>query len=214
MSSPKQLQAALKELRHLQRRRPSDRRVLLGLATCWRGLGRLDRAKQLLGRLLAAGAEEAALFQELGEVALAEARPAEAENWFRRALQKTPADYRSNYGMFLSLRRQGKTSQATPCRVRCEALRRDLDLLEDLLTRKMVRQPRSAALRYQAGLVLLRLGKEGEAVRWLQSALGEDPRHRPSHQALAGYYERHGQPERAREHRALAEQAPPPGRKE
>ena len=60
------------------------------------------------------------------------------------------------------------------------------------------------APRLEAGRILLRLGKAPEGLRLLRTALLEDPRHRPTHQALADYYERAGNRERAARHRRLA----------
>jgi Tfp pilus assembly protein PilF len=59
-------------------------------------------------------------------------------------------------------------------------------------------------LRCEAGLILMRRGLEAEGLRWLESALAVDPRHAGTHQALADYFERTGDAERAAQHRRLA----------
>jgi hypothetical protein len=54
------------------------------------------------------------------------------------------------------------------------------------------------------GEILLRFGLPDEAVRWFHSALRQDERYAPAHEALASYYEHIGQPGRAARHRTLA----------
>ena len=48
------------------------------------------------------------------------------------------------------------------------------------------------APRCETGTLLLRNGREQEGVRWLISALRNDPLYRPAHKALADHYERLG----------------------
>jgi Tfp pilus assembly protein PilF len=72
------------------------------------------------------------------------------------------------------------------------------------LVEKLLRTPEDANLRCQAGEIFLAIGNDKEGVRWLQSALREDPRHEPTHRLLAHYYERTGRPDLAALHgRAL-----------
>jgi Tfp pilus assembly protein PilF len=47
-------------------------------------------------------------------------------------------------------------------------------------------------------------------LHWLLTALKEDPGHALAHKALADYYERAGQPERAAMHRAQANRGAAP----
>jgi Flp pilus assembly protein TadD len=58
------------------------------------------------------------------------------------------------------------------------------------------------------GELFLRNGREQDGLRWLRSALREQPDHGPTRQALAAYYERKGQTDRANIQRS---QGPFPG---
>ena len=60
------------------------------------------------------------------------------------------------------------------------------------------------AVRYELGRWYLRNGQAATGVGWLVMALRADPRHAPTHAALAGYFEGAGQPQRAALHRAAA----------
>ena len=48
-----------------------------------------------------------------------------------------------------------------------------------------------------------RNGLESEGLRWLESALVEDPRHAPTHRALTDFYARAGDKEKAEQHRKM-----------
>src|SRR5262249_43872416 len=72
------------------------------------------------------------------------------------------------------------------------------------LNRAIARAPHDPALRCEAGRILLRNGLEAEGLRWLESALAENPRDAPTHQAPADHYERIGSAERAAQHRQRA----------
>jgi hypothetical protein len=67
-----------------------------------------------------------------------------------------------------------------------------------------VKDPADPALRCEAGLIALRLGRAEEGLLWWTRALIEDLNHRPTHRALADCYERAGQPDLARRHRRQA----------
>jgi Tfp pilus assembly protein PilF len=75
----------------------------------------------------------------------------------------------------------------------------------------VLKSPRDPALRVEAAAIFLRSGEEQEGLRWLDMALHLDGGYRPAHQALADYFERHGQPERAAHHRRLARAQPTRG---
>src|SRR4029077_11090262 len=88
---------------------------------------------------------------------------------------------------------------------RLEGLGNDLQRLEGL-TKQVARTPRDPQPRYETGVIFLENGQEKEGLRWLESALREAPRHRPTCLTLANYYARKGDPARADLYRRLAEQ--------
>ena len=92
----------------------------------------------------------------------------------------------------------------------------DLNRLAQL-TRELMKSARDPSRCAEVGMILLRNGHDQEGLRWLSSVLQENPGHRPTHAALADYYERSGNPLLAARHRQLAQQdgtagsALPPG---
>jgi Tfp pilus assembly protein PilF len=77
---------------------------------------------------------------------------------------------------------------------------RKVQLLADA-TAHVMAAPGDPQWRYQAGIILLRNGKKEEGQRWLLSALEMDPRHAPTHAALAALYDQQGKGELASQHR-------------
>jgi Tfp pilus assembly protein PilF len=67
----------------------------------------------------------------------------------------------------------------------------------------MIHNPRDPNLRYKAGRIFLDSRQDAEGLRWLSSALQEDPNHRPTHQLLADYYRKNGKTELAEEHQRV-----------
>jgi Tfp pilus assembly protein PilF len=53
-------------------------------------------------------------------------------------------------------------------------------------------------------VICLGNGQAQEGLRWLSGALQIDPQHGPTHQALADYYEKAGEPDLAARHRQQA----------
>jgi Tfp pilus assembly protein PilF len=135
------------------------------------------------------------------------ASPAEAEKWFRRAAEIMPYEKDINYGLYQCLERLGKREEAAAVRTRLNRIEADIAEM-DRLTRLIGSRPHDPALRYEAGKVLLRNGQEAEGLRWLESALREDPQHAATHQTLAEYYEKTGDAEKAAYHRRLVPPTP------
>ena len=75
------------------------------------------------------------------------------------------------------------------------------------LTRQLQQAHDDADLRLRIAQLFLRYGEE-EGLRWLLLNLQQHPNHRPSHLALADYYDKQGQPASAAEHRRQAGSVP------
>jgi Tfp pilus assembly protein PilF len=193
---------ALGHLERLRTDRPSED-ATLALARCYHLLGRLDEATALLEPLVAEHPKVFAVLAERGRTALAADRLAESEDWLRRAVAIAPMDRAANYDLACCLQRRGKRAEAERYFQRSEELHRDLKQLAEAADRAM-QAPKDPQPRLRAGLICLRNGQDRQGLRWLFGALQVDPAHRPTHQALAAYYERSGQEQQATHHRRLA----------
>jgi tetratricopeptide (TPR) repeat protein len=177
--------------------------VLVRLALCLQDLAELDRAGKVLDELLAQHPRFVPGLVERGRVAFRLGQAEAGERWARRALELAPMDGDAPLILSLCQEARGQTEEA----------RRSLELWKEryadaaALARLSVRlgaSPGDAALHYQRGVLLLRLGHDQAGEQELQRALALDAGHRRAHAALADYYQRAGLFDRAARHRALA----------
>jgi Tfp pilus assembly protein PilF len=183
--------------------RKAEPQTALGLAQCWRQLGRTGEARQLLEKWAAEKPEEFPLLLELGQLFLESGKAADAESWLRKALKRSPHDYQAHYSLAASLRQQGKSDEERKVQARVKELGADLARMAEL-TEKLQSRPGDPELRCEIGKVFLRSGEEKEGVLWLQSALRADPDYKPAHRALADHYEKSHRPSQAARHRRLS----------
>jgi tetratricopeptide (TPR) repeat protein len=181
--------------------------VLLGLARCRHAMNQPEEARRLLDVLLAEHPRNWAALGERGRLALEFESPATAEKWFRQAVDVMPFEKDVNYGLYQCLEHLGKRSEAAEVLARLKRIEADVTEI-NRLTRVISHMPHDPAPRCQAGKILLRNGQAAEGLRWLASALQEDPQHAATHQALAEHYERSGERERAAQHRQWALEGP------
>jgi predicted Zn-dependent protease len=73
------------------------------------------------------------------------------------------------------------------------------------LGRAISAAPRDPALRTEMGELFLKNGREQDGLRWLESALREQPDYPLAHRLLASYYERMGQEDKAGRHRKFGQ---------
>jgi tetratricopeptide (TPR) repeat protein len=187
------------------RRQPANEAALLGLAQCQRSVRPPEEARATLGRLLALPGEHPAGWLLLGQLELDADRPAEALPWLERAVRQTPLDRDANQALATALRWLDRPAEAEPYERRKQEVERDLHRMDELIKASLAK-PRDASLRYEAGTTLVRLGQDGEAVRWFVSALVLDPRNQATRQALAGCIDRLGDPQLAGAYRPILEE--------
>jgi Tfp pilus assembly protein PilF len=197
------VEEALAQFEYLRHKQGDTPAVLKGLAHCWGTMNQPDEARRLLKAVLTEHPRDWRALAELGRLALEHGSAPEAEKWLRQAVAIAPYESDVNYTLYRCLQLLGKHQEAAEVLAKLERIAKDLASMADL-SRAIARTPHDPALRCEAGLLLLRNGLESEGLRWLESALREDPRHAPTHQALADYYKRTGNSERAEQHRRLA----------
>jgi predicted Zn-dependent protease len=158
--------------------------IRLGVARCLFERGDTAEATKLTDELLAAEPGHAAANRLRGQLAMQAGEFDRAERLFRHALTLAPADLECLNALAGLYGQMGRTADETTFRTAHEKATRDQTELRDT-ARAVAANPRDANLRYKAGVLMLRNGYTAEGVRWLQSALAEQPTHEPSRQALA-----------------------------
>jgi Tfp pilus assembly protein PilF len=188
----------------LREREPrKNKTALLGLARCRRLLGQPEGARELLDRLLNASPGDPGALLERAKLALEAGQRDPAERCLRTAFSVAPNDREVVYTLYLCLQQGGKTGEAREYQARLQTIDAQLDRLADL-SAAIGRAPHDPAPRCAMGLIFLSTGQATEGLRWLQSALDEDPHYAPAHRALAEYFDRTGDPGQAAQHRQLA----------
>jgi Tfp pilus assembly protein PilF len=187
----RQPDAALEEYERLRARLGDKSEILIGLAACQSVRNQPEEASRLLEQVLAREPHNALALAERGRIAMQRESPAEAERWLRQSLVERPAEHDVLYSLYQCLLKLGKQREAAEIQAKFKAIEVDLAHLREAIL-QVGATPHDPEPRYKAGLILLRNGKDKEGLRWIASALAENPRHAASRRALADYYERSG----------------------
>ena len=183
----RQYAEAAEQLEEVRRRQPDNLRVRVGLAECRDMLGGREEAERQVREVLAERPDYPQALALLGRLQMEAGQFTEAEASLRRALAGNPADVRARHNFSQCLRHNGKEEEA---RAQGKVLQRredDLKRFHEIVTRELARAPHDAALHCTLGELLLRSGYRAEGLRWLESALREDPQYEPARKALAEY---------------------------
>jgi tetratricopeptide (TPR) repeat protein len=190
--------------------RPHHAAALLGLARCQRCLSPPDVALATLDELPADGETHASALLLRGQLELERGHAEEALGWLQRAEHLLPQDIDTYQSLATALRLLDRKAEAEAYETKRQQVERDLRRMDEL-TKEIIQRPRDAVLRYEAGTVLLRLGQEQQAARWLASALLIDPHHQLTKKALAVCLPKLGDPKLVDRYRhILQEEVPSP----
>jgi predicted Zn-dependent protease len=207
LAHTRQPEEAIEHFQWLLDREPANPTALLGLARCQHLLGNPVEALRLLDTLLNASPDHADALSVRGEIALECGQPADAEIWLRRAVSLKPYEYQPTYSLCQCLRQQHKLAEAEKYQGKAKEIDAQQRRVGELL-RQIGETPHDPALRHEVGAIILRSGQVVDGLRWLDSALQEDPDFPPAHQILADYYESIGDRVEAARHRAASQTRP------
>ena len=181
-------------------------------AECLRKQGKLDAARERVQTALnrEAGSREAQA--ELGQIELQAGNFSDAVAPLQKAAEANPRSISVRQALGRALAGAGQREEAQvhlKYVERAQAALAEAEKLVDYVSR----HPQDAQKRYEIGKIYLEYAIPERGITWLQSAVNCDPHHRPSHIALAEYYEQHARDnpafaEAARQHRAAAEAEP------
>lgn len=195
---------AAEEFEYLRERQPDKPEVALGLARAYRAMRRREEARQLLDLVLRNFPRHPHALTERGRIAADTKAYADAEDYFRRSLQANPSDADTMADLIATLRELKKPAEAKEWEKRLVQVKADKERMAELGP-QMDQRPRDPELPLEAALIMLRNGQDREAMGWFRLALQLDPLHRPTHRALAEFWESKGDAARAAYHKDVAE---------
>jgi tetratricopeptide (TPR) repeat protein len=176
----------------------------VGLGICSFKQGHAAKARQYLNDVLAMDPNHPNALLARAKLELEDNKPAEAEKYFRRLLAIRPHDMEALYHLAQSLRQQsGREKEEKKIRSLWEKTKAEGERLINLL-RKKDADLADPALRSEIGRLFLNRGEDRLGLLWLYRALELNESHQPTHEALAAYYEKVKNEEKAAEHRRLA----------
>ncbi len=191
---------ALPHLEYLRSRLPDNPKVQVYLARVQDRRGNSEEAKRLLDAVLARQPNYAPALLDRGIMALRDSQFAEAEKYLREAVQQDPSDYQAHDRLAFCLEQNGKPVEADKEREKIKQMEKDLQDIQSIVRGQLEQSPHDADLHYKIGMISLRAGAYPEAIRWLNSALKENPNHQGAHKALMEHYKSIGDTGKAREH--------------
>lgn len=174
--------------------------VLLGL--CREAEGKIDEAKALFDRAIVEFPSDPKGHFHRGRIEFHLGHPEIAAPFLRRANELDGSDPQVLYSLLLCVRQVGTSDELRDVEARWTQCEADLKRVA-AVARLVSRFPRDAELRREMGELYLRNGREADGVRWLESALREQPDHEATHRALAEHYERKGRTTEAAYHRSF-----------
>jgi tetratricopeptide (TPR) repeat protein len=182
---------------------PGDTEALYRLANCQFTMSETEAARSTLKKLLANDPKHAMGLYLQGKVERADGSLEKALEWFQRAERLAPHEPFILQNLSVVLQQLNRNEEAE----RYQKHANEVSQWEGELYRAMMEcrnEPDNATPRYQAGVLSLKLGREPEAAMWFQRALWIDPKHQPTHEAMADYFDKHHDPQRAAYHRKKA----------
>lgn len=189
----------------VQTRIPDDPEFLTQLALCREEQGQLDEAAAIMDRLIASGTASAVIYHHRGRIDLNRGHPDRALPLLQRSVELDRSEPAALYSLLLCLQRVGTPEQIQQAEARWKQCEADLKRVATL-SRIVAANPHDPEPRREMGELFLRNGRDEDGIRWLHSALREQPNHVPSHELLLQYYERHNRPVEAAHHRQILEQ--------
>ena len=182
---------------------PEDREALFAIAKCQFSLGQRE-ARATLEELLNKYPQHQGGLLLAARMDLAEDAVDRALVRLRKASALGPPNPEILQTLILALRKLNRQKEADQEEKQYGQILKKAKQLSEL-NEKIQLERADASLRYQAGMLSLELGQEKAGFDWFQTVFYINPDHGPTHLALADYWAKHGQPERAAYHRRRAE---------
>lgn len=194
---------AAEQIGRLLKEDPENPDLRAGWGQCLMEQGRLSQAREIFVGLLKAHPDHFGSRLALGQLEFKAGRPQDALKWLEPVVEEQPLHYSARFALASALQAAGRREEAARHFEYVAAAQRGLSRARELMDRVKA-DPKDTELRYQIGTILLQYDSPAEGAGWLRSVLELQPDHRPTHLALADYYEGRANRSLAERHRELA----------
>lgn len=192
---------ALQHLERLQREFPNRPDILARMGQCHFLQGEPDEARRLLEAAVKELPNDLPILIHLAKLELQENRPVKAEQWLRQMLEVDPTDTEAHYTMIAVLQAQGRAKDAATALADYEKHKARLDRANKLLRQEAHSPTKDPSIAAEIGALMLDIGRDRIGLYWLDQALDRSPAYQPALKALAEYYEKNGDKEKAAAYR-------------
>ena len=202
---------AVPHLEYLREQEPNDPRIPVYLAQCKDQMGKQAEAEAILDELLTNYPDFPPALTERAKIHMRSGQRGEAERLLRHATELDRSDFTAHHMLFQCLWQGERSTEATELQKKLKQIEDDSSRMRTLVSVDLVKSPRDPALHYEAGMIAYRAGNYREMLRWFDSALRIEPKHAPTHRAMAEFLQRAGQLGEAQKHWEIAKEVDPEG---
>jgi len=188
-------------LRVILDKSPDNTEALEQWSECLLQQGRMDEVNVVVSRLLQREPQHVRARLTLARSLTFSGKVEDAIALAQAVVDERPYDVQAHYTLGMALRAGRRGTEAVSHFQFVETARTRLQAARRLIETVVTQEPDNVAARYEVGRTLLEYDAPEDGAGWLQSALDFDPRHQPSHAALAEYYTRRGNLQLAEQHR-------------
>lgn len=182
---------------------PKDAAAYVGMGRNAFQQAQIDEAARQFEMALDASPRDAVALRELGQIELRLGRFQKARARLEQLAQIEPFDPDAHYSLARVLHFLGDEKRAREEGERSVQLRNEeKEIVKWRET--LLKSPADLTARFEVAKWMLRHGHDEEGLRWTAEILRTDPRHAPTHQLLADYYQKLGNTGLANYHRLLA----------
>src|SRR5262249_46349866 len=160
-----------------------------------------DQARALLEAAVKEMPDDAPILIHLAKLELQANNSAKAEKWLRHALEVDPTDTEAEFTLVAVLQKEGRDSEADVVRGNHRKQTVLLQKVSRIIQMEAEHPNGDPDDLYEVGALFLNSANERVGLYWLHRALQRNPEHQPTRKALAEYYEKKGDKEKAAEHR-------------
>ena len=190
------------------KRNPDSAKALVGLGRNAFQNGDLEGATKYFEAALKVDPRQPEALKELAQTDLRFGRFEQASKRFETLTQIEPYDHEIRYSFAQALKLAGNTQRAQTENEVAARLRKDHDQLLPLRL-NLLKNPNDVESQFMVAKWMLEHGHDEEGLKWTKVLLRTNPNHTPTHQILAEYYQKHGEPGLANYHRLMTSRANP-----